>query len=115
MHLCETIFACSCFDLFFKITYFLYEGSAACTPAYQKRASDLLRDPPCGSWDLNSGPLEEQPVLFNAESSLPAPCSCSVIGEDVDALFGVNQGLYNFGEGHKSTQEGKALAEGYGD
>ena len=26
-------------------------------------------EPPCGSWDLNSGPLEEQSVLLNAEPS----------------------------------------------
>jgi hypothetical protein len=27
--------------------------------------SDLITgEPPCGSWNLNSGPLEEQSVLF---------------------------------------------------
>jgi hypothetical protein len=25
---------------------------------------------PCGCWELNSGPLEEQPVLFTAEPFL---------------------------------------------
>jgi hypothetical protein len=33
----------------------------------QKRAPDLITDgcePPCGCWELNSGPLEKQPVLF---------------------------------------------------
>jgi hypothetical protein len=25
---------------------------------------------PCGSWDLNLGPLEEQPVFLTAEPSL---------------------------------------------
>ena len=32
---------------------------------HQKRASDLITDgcePPCGFWELNSGPLEEQAV-----------------------------------------------------
>lgn len=28
---------------------------------------------PCGCWDLNSGPLEEQPVLLTAEPSLGTP------------------------------------------
>jgi hypothetical protein len=40
---------------------------------YQKRASDLIMDhcePPCGCWDLNSGPSEEQSVLLTAEPSL---------------------------------------------
>jgi len=40
---------------------------------YQKRASDLFTDgcgPPCGCWELNSGPLEEQSVLLTAEPSL---------------------------------------------
>ena len=34
---------------------------------HQKRVSDLIMDgcePPCICWDLNSGPLEEQSVLF---------------------------------------------------
>jgi hypothetical protein len=39
---------------------------------YQKRVLDLITDgcePPCGCWDLNSGPLEEQSVLLTAEPS----------------------------------------------
>ena len=31
-------------------------------------------EPPCGCWDLNSGPLEEQSVLLSAESSLQPVC-----------------------------------------
>ena len=27
-------------------------------------------EPPCGCWELNSGPLEEQSVLLTAEPSL---------------------------------------------
>jgi hypothetical protein len=27
-------------------------------------------EPPCGCWELNSGPLEEQSVLLTAEQSL---------------------------------------------
>jgi hypothetical protein len=44
-----------------------------CLQTYQKRASDPTTDgcePPCGGWDLNSGPVEEQPVLLTAEPSL---------------------------------------------
>jgi hypothetical protein len=40
---------------------------------HQKRASDLIMngcEPPCGCWDLNSGPSEEQSVLLTAEPSL---------------------------------------------
>jgi hypothetical protein len=40
---------------------------------HQKRALDLITDgcePPCGSWELNSEPLEEQSVLSAAEPSL---------------------------------------------
>jgi hypothetical protein len=39
----------------------------------QKRASDPITDgyqPPCGCWELNSGPLEEQSVLLTAEPPL---------------------------------------------
>jgi hypothetical protein len=32
-------------------------------------------EPPCGCWELNSGPLEEQSVLLTAEPSLQLPCS----------------------------------------
>jgi hypothetical protein len=42
-------------------------------PAGQKRASDPITDgyePPCGCWELNSGPLEEQQSLFTSDSSL---------------------------------------------
>ena len=28
---------------------------------------------PCGCWELNLGPLEEQPVLIDAEQSLQPP------------------------------------------
>jgi hypothetical protein len=40
---------------------------------HQKRASDPIIDgsePPCGCWELNSGPLEKQSVLLTAEPSL---------------------------------------------
>jgi hypothetical protein len=35
---------------------------------FEKRVPDLVTDgcePPCGFWELNSGPLEEQSVLSN--------------------------------------------------
>jgi hypothetical protein len=44
----------------------------------QKRASDSTTDgwePSCGCWELNSGPLEEQPLLLTPEPSLhPTLC-----------------------------------------
>ena len=48
--------------------------------AGQKRAPDLITDgcePPCGCWELNSGPLEEQAMLLTAEPSLQ-PCTFSL-------------------------------------
>ena len=44
--------------------------------AHQKRASDSITDgcePPCGCWESNSGPLEEQPVLLTSVPSLQPP------------------------------------------
>ena len=41
--------------------------------AGQKRSADLITDgcePPCGCWELNLGPLEEQSVLLTSEPSL---------------------------------------------
>ena len=46
---------------------------SAHTPACQKRASVNITDgcePPYGCWELNLGPLEEQPVLLTTEPSL---------------------------------------------
>jgi hypothetical protein len=43
---------------------------------HQKRKSDGITDgcePPCGCWEINSGPLEEQPVLLTTEPSLQLP------------------------------------------
>jgi hypothetical protein len=43
----------------------------------EERASDPMTDgceTPCGCWELNSGPLEEQSVLLTAESS-SQPCT----------------------------------------
>ena len=47
-----------------------------CLPAGQKRRSDLISDgcePPCDCWELNSGPMEEQPLLLTNEPSLQPP------------------------------------------
>ena len=44
-----------------------------CMTAGQKTAPDLIPDgcePPCGCWELNSGPLEEQTMLLTTEPSL---------------------------------------------
>jgi hypothetical protein len=57
----------------------------------QKRASDLTMDgfkPPGGCWELNSGPLDEQPVLLTAapplQPSLLQPILSSLVcGMDV--------------------------------
>jgi hypothetical protein len=47
-----------------------------CLPTYQKRESNPITDgcePPCSCWGLNSGPLEEQPVLLTSEIFLQPP------------------------------------------
>jgi hypothetical protein len=61
---------------FFLIYLFLYILfiiiHCSCLQTHQKRASDLITDgceSPCGCWDLNSGPLEEQSVFLTAEPS----------------------------------------------
>jgi hypothetical protein len=62
-----------CF-IFNDFIWFMYMSAlSTCTPACQKRASDPITDgceSPCGSWELNSGPLEEQPMLLSYERSL---------------------------------------------
>jgi hypothetical protein len=57
-----------------KVYLFVYMTAlSACMPAWQKRASDPITDgckPPWGFWELNSGPLEEQPELLTSKPSL---------------------------------------------
>jgi hypothetical protein len=51
---------------------------------HQKRASDPITDgcePPCGCWDLNSEPLEEQSVLLTAEPSLQSQYNDFKLGQ----------------------------------
>jgi hypothetical protein len=45
----------------------------SCLQTHQKRASDPITDgcePPCGCWELNSEPMEEQSVLLTIDPSL---------------------------------------------
>jgi hypothetical protein len=55
----------------------LYASTLSFFQTHQKRASDPITggcEPPCGCWDLNSGPLVEQSVvLLTAEPSLQPP------------------------------------------
>ena len=53
--------------------YYVYSILLACIPSGQKKAPDLITDgcePPCGCFELNSGYLEEQPVLLTTEPTL---------------------------------------------
>ena len=52
---------------------------SACTSAHQKRASDPITDdcePPCGFWELNSGPLGSLCLYHQVKS----PAVCPVLG-----------------------------------
>jgi hypothetical protein len=55
---------------FFFLNLFIYcmKVYYSCLQTPQNRAFDCK--PPCGCWELNSGPLEEQSVLSTIESSL---------------------------------------------
>jgi hypothetical protein len=57
----------------FIFMHYVCSGLPVCKPVGQKRAPDLISDgcePPCGCWELNSGPLEKQPVLLTSDPSL---------------------------------------------
>lgn len=41
----------------------------------ESQGAEVSYEPPRGSWGLKQGPLEEQPVLLTAESSLQAAYS----------------------------------------
>jgi hypothetical protein len=65
----RVIFSFSFLFFFLRFIYFMYM-------THQKRALDPITDgcePPCGCWELNSGPLEEQPVFLTIEPSLQPP------------------------------------------
>ncbi|ERE67533.1 rhomboid-related protein 3 [Cricetulus griseus] len=54
--------------------------------AGQKRAPDLIIggcEPPCGCWELNSGPVEEQPVLLTSEPSFQPPRKSVLKASDI--------------------------------
>jgi hypothetical protein len=58
-----------------KALFIICEYTVAVFRTRQK-VSDLVTggcEPPCGCWDLNSGPLEEQPVLLTTLSHLSSP------------------------------------------
>jgi hypothetical protein len=53
--------------------YYYMLVCCGCLQTHQKKASDLITGgckPPCGCWDLNSGPSEEQLMLLTTEPSL---------------------------------------------
>jgi hypothetical protein len=63
-------------DLFTYLFYVRVQYRAAFRHTRRGRTSDSITDgcePPCGCWELNSGPLEEQSVLLTTEPSLQAP------------------------------------------
>lgn len=70
-HIMQYLSFCTWIILFFfKIYLFVIYKYCCCLQTHQKRASDLITDgceSLCGSWDLNSGPLEEQSVLLTTE------------------------------------------------
>ena len=64
----------------FALVYFILFNVCEYTVAvfrHTRRASDPITngcEPPCGCWELNSGPLEEQSVLLTADPSLQPRC-----------------------------------------
>ena len=62
-------------------------------PTVQNRAPDLITDgcePPCGCWELNSGPLEEQAMILTTEQSLQ-PLLATFYRQGVEAQQGCSE------------------------
>jgi hypothetical protein len=59
---------------FLRFLFILYIWvHCRCLQTHRKRASDLITvgwEPPCGCWEMNSGPLEEQSVFLTSDPSL---------------------------------------------
>jgi hypothetical protein len=71
------------FALFFffndLLIYFMYVGTLSPSSDTPEEALDPIThgcEPPCGCWELNSGPLEEQSVPLTAEPSLQPHLLC---------------------------------------
>jgi hypothetical protein len=67
-------------------------------PSGQKRASNPIAEgcePPCGCWELNSGPLEEQSVLLTTEPSLQPKNYSKIISKIVSLRFAINKWFVN--------------------
>jgi hypothetical protein len=67
-------FVCLLFLKFYFIIYFMHISTPPLlSSTHQKSPSDPITngcEPPCGCWELNSGPQEEQLVLLTTEPSL---------------------------------------------
>jgi hypothetical protein len=73
---CLFVCFCFCFNDLFILCIWVH---CSCLQTHQKRASDLISDglePPCGCWELNSGPLEEQSVSWAISQVYPLYCEC---------------------------------------
>jgi hypothetical protein len=73
---------------FFKdLLFYVHEFSVSMYTCMSDEASDpsiIAWEPPCGCWELNSGPLEEQTVFLTTEPSFKStilPLSCSFNNE----------------------------------
>ena len=80
---------------------------------HHKKVSDPHKvgcEPPHGCWELNSGPLEEQPVLLTAKPSLPPqPFSFYQAFLAITALAVRDRGK----NGLKRSQETNEFGEGF--
>lgn len=71
------VFVCVYFKTWFLCVYVCICHMCALMHGIQRKVSgsselDLVMSQPCGCWDLNSGPLEEQQTLLTAKPFLQA-------------------------------------------
>ena len=69
-------FFCVLFFFFLKIFILCIWVNCSCLQTHRRRPLDPIVDgcePPCGGWELNSGPLEEQSVVLTSEPSIQLP------------------------------------------
>jgi hypothetical protein len=83
-----TVFLLSLCFFFLQKIYLVYTSAwSACTlcmclSACQRRTSDPFvggHEPPCGCWELNWGPLDEQPMLWMLSRLSRPPDPCGVL------------------------------------
>jgi hypothetical protein len=98
MYVCMYVFyvygcMCACMHV---CMYYIYMGTLHVHAAHGKTASDHC-ELPCGCWELNSGPVEEQSLPLPTEPSLQVPKNDKYFKNSLEFIHSWTRGIALFG------------------